>query len=1247
MPEPQTELQDRTAVEDLALGTAYEPLPGAGLLPSSEYGDTATDVQSLAENAAIIRPSLPPQRQEWFSEVLRELIPVLADILRNRMYAYDPETVTEGRNVLQFIREELFAGDYNGETGGIDFPEASSEDIATDDRKFFEEEQETGKLARIDAGPDSNRISHTALRFIAALTEYALKYHPICRDPRENVPEDVEGAEDLSDLSQYHQGNRTSKLRVLVNSAFDGPDRGSIAGVTIALRRILGQRQVSSTESNGEGVQMADRQFGRPLILLGFDTDEWSETERRDTKQRSLRAIDALAHVSQVGLYPAPDLVREWREYHVEFYECHLAGNFCSDSTSSQGVMNSGRSPQSAVLQEQLRQEDQEASDTGIPPKQGYEVLQEGPFSPGSGVAAVLSTVTEETWWEYDDLMNHKKIQTFQGQGMEEPGASRQSVRVWVKRLADHDLLDLRGGNHGGKARFQLTPLGVAAKSCVNTETLEFKHPAQETLESVFEARTASDEDEENTESIHPVTATPHGDESLVYLRASGNRNHGEGVRRQAPDAAASPPVGSAPHGRGAASARNRLTAAVGPAGIGAEDWIADTGQAEKAGYVQLLSGPGGVLGPEAMHARYLSGKHVDGVTVVDTDLQEFEDGRVAYLSYLEDSVLTVAQWGGPLPTLIRCIAALLDDRAWSNLLRPSAVEEMLDQIPEKYEQAAEDVIHLGFQLGWVTEDDLDEYESWRSRWRAVRDVLLERLRELTSMEDDDPDYTDKWTDLCEDAHGLLAATTHLYKALGKDVTITVRFPDGEGPVRNENVRSRFLSFCEHTVPKHATYKGRSVYRALLESDEEKLKRQLPITDVLDVSDSTADMTASWVFAGEHLSKLTENIRQRLNSLKARESAPSLSLEIPVLSGSSLSSVKRLVQTYLEQAEHGPRADAELRGLVRSLAGVIADANHQVNPYSIGEILYRVRHESLTSGKQRVTRREIEEAIAHLPAAEILPDVQQGSETLSEIVRVLLASSRPLRQAEIRPFLSVARKRRAFNRAVDQLQSVGIVSKDEHGRWIATICPSWSPATAALESTESSREEQSSSIHTAPELGNAMTLAPPDITKTGPSRSATSGGARRPPSRPSSREFGPPDIPPGRPPWAEDQLPEDRVHQRQPVVDIRKRTTHTYGSTVYSVARQYGYSDCDAEEIAATVTGDCTLGNVPSEIERWRPLLVAHFGTFGESKREELVAQIGRRVPGADATLSRFIDSEYDVASTTTVASERAVRRGR
>ncbi|MFC4989631.1 hypothetical protein [Saliphagus infecundisoli] len=470
-----------------------------------------------------------------------------------------------------------------------------------------------------------------------------------------------------------------------------------------------------------------------------------------------------------------------------------------------------------------------------------------------------------------------------------------------------------------------------------------------------------------------------------------------------------------------------------------AEEWLAQTGNPDDgAAYVQWIDGgPSETLDAWAMHDRLAAGRRVEGVNLVDHEISEFEDGRIAQLSCFEDDAQVVVQWGGSLPTLARLPAALLSDRAFSKILEPSAVGSAFENLFEDHlEEEIEAVIQRGMQIGWFSEDEL-QYESWRKRWGHVRTELLQRLGEAVGTRD-----YELRQELYNDLHGLLASATALYRSLGIDVTIHIRMPD-TAMLRDDETRlGDFLSFMRHTVPKQTAYGIHSGNRMLLEDRRKKLRQRLPYD--VQADDPTMDLTASWVVSGPQASLLQEDLENAIGAAdedvreaiqEGAETAPTM--EIPVVVANEFGAIKSEISRHLERKGFRQRHD-NVVSLTRACMAVLGTETRGASPFDVAEALLHLKKKPGLS----LSLVQLENALAMLPADRLL---RGEKATVQKMVKALLEADDPLGRKELIEAAGISENSYDRNwRDLRTLEAFGLVDRLNDKRWQARLIPFWS-----------------------------------------------------------------------------------------------------------------------------------------------------------------------------------------------------------
>ena len=618
-----------------------------------------------------------------------------------------------------------------------------------------------------------------------------------------------------------------------------------------------------------------------------------------------------------------------------------------------------------------------------------------GEFAPGGGRLRLLAALDPTGEREVRDLKADNEIELSEG-----------AIDRYVHELADeHDLLDV--DDRPKYNRVSLTKTGAAAQELIGPEYRVF-HPEQ----SQFDGR---------------LTGTRQAPTSVVCCA----------------DAKDSPPTagdwGSSGGRSGADASHSSPECSLSATAPTAEDWLAATGEPSETGYVQWLDGPDGRLEAWEMHERLLAGRRTEGVTLVDEPVKPFENGKVSYVSCFENHAQTVVQWGGPLHTLVRITSALLSNPMWSKVLTPSAVGDDLDELyGGALNDATKDVLRLGAQVGWFGKDE-QEYDGLRERFGEVRRLLLSKLGEI-----DDTDSTE-WSALCRDAHGLLASVTHLYRAVGVDVTFHIRVPDTKKLRAGERRYQDFLDFFKHTVPKNASYGVHSVYRMLYEDRVDKLKHRMGVE--FDAG-ATADLTASWVISGPTASTFCDDVQRAIASKinDVRETIQEgvergVSLEIPVAKGNSYGALRRVINRHAERKGFVTLDTEEQRKLVRLVSATLGEESGRSSPFALAEALLSLG--KARSPTQSLRPGDLADGLTKLPAKRLGPSLPP---TMRKALKALLVADEPLGAAEIIEQAGISE--RSYSRNISELAALGMVEsvgEGGHKKWQAWIIPWWSP----------------------------------------------------------------------------------------------------------------------------------------------------------------------------------------------------------
>jgi hypothetical protein len=623
-----------------------------------------------------------------------------------------------------------------------------------------------------------------------------------------------------------------------------------------------------------------------PTVVCSLDGPAWEAIDDERTAARACDALAALGEVVDVRLLCSPRLDAHLERSHPDWYDAHLTGS--GDAHRDPTPTDAPTTSESALAD-------------------AWEIV--GAFTPGGGRLRLLAALDPDSQRDVRDLKADSEI-----------ALSAGAVDRYVRELADeHGLLAI--DTRPKYNRVALTATGTAAQELIGPDYRVF-HPQQ-------------------TQFDGDLTRTPHDSTSGV-CRADAEEGStptagGSGGGGGCGSGAVADAAASSPTARSSASSASSSALSLPASAPSAEDWLAATGDASTDGYTQWLDGPDGRLDAWAMHERLLAGRRTEGVTLVDEPVEPFEDGEVSYVSCFDDHAQVVVQWGGPLPTLVRVTSALLSEQMFSKVLPPSAVGDEFDELYDgALEDATNDVLRRGAQVGWFSADE-QEYDGLRERYGEIRRRLLATLGDAMGGD------ATAWSDLCRDAHGLLASATQLYRAVGVDVTIHVRVPDTAQLRAGEDRYQGFLDFFKHTVPKNAAYGVHSVYRLLYEERVDKLKHRLGY----EFDDApTADLTASWVVSGPTASTFREDIERAIAS-KADEVRETIqegiergvSLPIPVVDGNAYGALRRVVDRHADRKGFAALGPDDRRRIVRLATATLGGESGRCSPYALAEAL--------------------------------------------------------------------------------------------------------------------------------------------------------------------------------------------------------------------------------------------------------------------------------------------------------------------
>ncbi|WP_367175749.1 DUF5817 domain-containing protein [Haloarcula rubripromontorii] len=480
-----------------------------------------------------------------------------------------------------------------------------------------------------------------------------------------------------------------------------------------------------------------------------------------------------------------------------------------------------------------------------------------------------------------------------------------------------------------------------------------------------------------------------------------------------------------------------------------AERWLAATGSAPEAGYVQWLGDRTGsrAVEPPVLHRRFAAAKRVDGVNFADADILDWTDdgdapdgdGRVSYISTFDDEALVILQWGGPVVTLGRLCGALLSNRMLSKALNMDALGKQWNRAHggvETFKNDLHDVLIQAKQIGWLSSDELEHLDNWRERIGALRSALLSKVGQFDDL---DSSLQNK---LMRDLHGLLCSATNVYDAAGMDVTINIRLPDPDALRRNENQYTKFLDFARYTITKRAGYRDaygvHSWYRMCIEDRPQKLRARSEYD--IDDTDPVADLLASWIFTGPGVTDLLTDVQEAVDeeATRLRERVEegvedAAVLDIPIVEANSHAHIRGLVREFADRKGFSDGNREDLDRLTRCLEAALATDDRGPDPCLVADALDSLQ--SRDSISDRLDVDAIETALTSLPAESIFPALPPAAR---QMLSALFESDEPLdRQALIE-----VTSESSYDRHHTTLRAFFLVEQTDDG-YVAHLEPWW------------------------------------------------------------------------------------------------------------------------------------------------------------------------------------------------------------
>jgi len=621
-----------------------------------------------------------------------------------------------------------------------------------------------------------------------------------------------------------------------------------------------------------------------------------------------------------------------------------------------------------------------ETSDAALPLADAYDVLTEDAYQAGKRNLLLLVPT--------EGVLTVRDAKAKADAGALDIG--RSTVGVYLPELADLGLLE-KTTYTSQSNEYELTALGRAARRLLNDDG-SVTHPLQLSLES---GRYRGPPAERKS------SVTPHSDKREEWLASTGDpTDHGRWVQ-----------------------------------------WLGDSSRNRR-------------FQPNAFHDRQMANRRVDGVSLVDERIlnwrdHEDGDGRVTYLSAFDDEVLAMTQWGGPAATLARLASAVLSPLAWNGILRKSSntdsdsgenrlgeqFEKLFDgEATERFESDLEDILRLGEQIGWLSDDEMQHVDDWRDR---IGDVIAELLSKLARLDELDSGLR---SEFFSKLHGLLTSATALFSSAGLDLTFNIRMPNARELARDDDRLQDFLDFMRFTVTKHAAYRDEnglhSIFRALIEDRPQKLKARLP-KDVKE-GEETAELTASWVVNGRGVTDLQDEIEAAIDAEGGRvrdriqegtEDAPVL--DIPVVEAGTRGHTRRLVR---EIAGWKGFDGADVDALVDVLHAYLGGEDGTLAPRDVVDVLDALAKKD--DRRDRLVPQSLAVGLAELPAKRLLPGLAPAA---TRMLQALLAAGESLTSEDLKE----ATSSRSFDRHRQALLAIDLVEEAGPGEFVAFVEPWW------------------------------------------------------------------------------------------------------------------------------------------------------------------------------------------------------------
>jgi len=443
----------------------------------------------------------------------------------------------------------------------------------------------------------------------------------------------------------------------------------------------------------------------------------------------------------------------------------------------------------------------------------------------------------------------------------------------------------------------------------------------------------------------------------------------------------------------------------------------------------QAATGGSGTSPASAVATGYLDGAEHDAfvamadageIALCERPAADPDDRRAVQWSFLEtrdEVVVRINASDHVARTLVRLCASLLSEPAFQQVLTRDRLaggpdKHGLDGLPVTNPF----VLRSGACLGYLQNADANA-NSYRRRLRAARNELLVRMSDI--------DWTAESTDngaiaqLAADAHGLAGTVSRIYDMLGVDVHRVIDVPDWA--VENDDRRRHLIGMLAKQTTIASRYGVYSAYRVLYEPREDKREQLLGAPDV-SPADPVGDVCGSWVFVGDNVGSLREdlkNLDQYLGLQEDGEHFAPFTLGLSVVDGNRREAYATALSRRLSLTNLATTRQAI--SLFRVLTRDVLAASRGVK--------YGLHQDN--NGRD-IDLFELRPALSILEADEILPDL--GGRVVSEVVLALLDVDGSISRSELADLIGrSAQALRNNDDAFDELEALGLLERSDLG----------------------------------------------------------------------------------------------------------------------------------------------------------------------------------------------------------------------